>query len=141
MRLNGLSPILHTEKTYPYLLNHTLLSIKNPEKFRARVKEIYFELLELTPDPNISTITELIDEENIFILSQFYEAFETSKEKIEDVIALYNHETSCMLDVWVAEVLSTLSLSFTGDPFQIIEKSKYQTHMDPAQNILLYKFL
>ena len=126
---------------YQYLLRHTLSCQHNMEKLTERVREIYFEQLSIVDDdiPSLERIVSLIDEENAFIVHEFYLSMGWEEEDIDAVLATYNHEISCTLDDYVDEILQGHSMAHTGDPYSAIHS--IPLYMTDAQNILIKEFL
>jgi len=129
----------YSKVTYEYLLDNVLYSKKNPVKLRERVRELYYDLLEFSDTPDIYRMAEMIDDENIFIIIEFYKDKYT-EEEIDNVIASYDHNVACMLDEWIYEILQDWGYSCSGDPFYIFENKNNINLNLVAQNELFEGF-
>ncbi len=125
---------VETWNKYHYLLNTQLCTIYNPDRFRERVRELYFEVRDDLP--NIHSIASIIDEENEHILEEFYKSFSYSEIDVDNIICLYNNHVSLIMDVWVEEVLHSLSYPYSGSAF-----GNKKSYIDESQNILFKEFL
>jgi hypothetical protein len=131
------------EKTwegYKRLLDGYICTIYNADRFKERVRELYFEANTQFETPSIHLIASIIDEENEKTLEGFYQSFSYSEVDIDNIICLYNDHVSSMMDIWVEEALQSLGYPYMGSPFGT-KSRQCNVFADNAQNILFKEFL
>lgn len=104
---------------YQYLVEHVLYTGFNKAKLKARLREIYYDMMasqseDRGEDPDLYEIVEAVDEENMAILLSFYMQLGWREEEIDNVVGHYWHDIGCMLDDWVEEILREEGYFFRG---------------------------
>jgi hypothetical protein len=129
---------------YNYLLYHALYTMHNRERFADRIRNIYWDVMlrQEAPIPELYDIVDIIDEENMIIIQEFYRAYDYSENDIDIAIAHYTQDVNCVLDDWVAQILRDDGVPYMG--FTVSEMFERQ-HMSVAslgaQNVLIKELL
>lgn len=100
-------------------LQHHLLGPHNYSQTLARVKEIYFELYKGDWYPRISSIAEILDEENMLIIQNFCNDMGYDYNESNEMEKMYVEDISCVLDDCVEMILMNLGFIYTGSPLSL----------------------
>lgn len=150
------------KKSYNHLVRKVIASKYTPEILKDRVQEIYFELVnkgarligsgmsdvyemfDANNVPDLQEIAEIINDENIEIISIFYRDYALAEEEIDNVLAKYNHEIGSSIDLWVEDILRLYNYPYSGSAYQSLfggEVSSFYTIIQKGQNIIYDLFL
>lgn len=134
----------HTKETFDYLKESVLCSLYNESAFEMRVKEVYFERNWADEPPNIHDITESLDNENIAIITSFYEDYNYPEEVIDEIVSHYNTIITMHLDDWVEGCLFKMGYPYSGSAYGSSVKKpniRDQLYMLDAAQYILFDFV
>ena len=130
------------KRIYNYLVGKYLIISSNEKTFNESVDDFYHmaqeEFYETTRElliPSPQLISDLIDEENINIISLFLRDTENRENEdiINGVIGIYMESVSHNLSYRVIETLNALGLPFRDSDTPLITTPKCRCFYDPYQ--------
>lgn len=133
------------DKSYEYLINNVLNTMLNPEKFIELVYSIYMDRLSVSGGhsvPSLYEIVDLIDEENLNIIKEFYTQLGYNEDEIDIIEGNYIQDITGHLEQWVMRVLQEKGLAFRDTTYyNFYEERTLLVKQYAPQNILLIEFL